>query len=57
VEIRCPITTSVRRLNDRINDYLGEITLADLLNPHPNTIGPVHGTGARHETPAGAKGK
>ena len=31
VEIRCPVTHSVRRLNERINLFLRQVTLADLL--------------------------
>ncbi len=31
---RCPITDSVRSLNGRINDYLGRVTLADLVAGH-----------------------
>jgi Rrf2 family protein len=31
VELRCPVTHSVRRLNERINRFLHEVTLADLL--------------------------
>ena len=33
---RCPITHSVQRLNDRIQGFLGEITLADLVNDSPS---------------------
>ncbi|GJM43982.1 MAG: hypothetical protein DHS20C21_08240 [Gemmatimonadota bacterium] len=31
VGLQCPITHAVQRLNDRIQNFLGEITLADLL--------------------------
>jgi Rrf2 family protein len=31
VVITCPVSHSLRRLNDRINDFLGEVTLADLI--------------------------
>ncbi len=31
---RCPITESVRTLNEQINDYLGRVTLADLIEGH-----------------------
>lgn len=32
VSLRCPITHAVQRLNDRIQNFLGEITLADLIH-------------------------
>ena len=35
----CPITHAVQRLNDRIQNFLGDITLADLMND-PLTAGP-----------------
>ena len=35
VEIRCPVTHSVRRLNERINLFLRQVTLADLLDGNP----------------------
>lgn len=31
VVITCPVSHSLRRLNDRINDFLGQVTLADLI--------------------------
>lgn len=31
VVITCPVSHSLRRLNDRINDFLGGVTLADLI--------------------------
>jgi DNA-binding IscR family transcriptional regulator len=31
---RCPITDSVRVLNGRINEFLGRVTLADLIEGH-----------------------
>jgi Rrf2 family protein len=31
VVVTCPVTSSLRRLNDRINGFLGEITLADMI--------------------------
>jgi Rrf2 family protein len=33
VGLHCPITHSVQRLNERIQGFLGEITLADLIQP------------------------
>lgn len=43
VETRCPVTLSVRRLNDRINLFLREVTLADLIdgNSHGSQVVPV----------------
>jgi Rrf2 family protein len=41
VEVRCPITHSVRRLNDRIQDYLRGITLEHLLSTENDVIVPV----------------
>jgi Rrf2 family protein len=32
VSLHCPITHAVQRLNDRIQGFLGEITLADLIH-------------------------
>jgi len=32
VSLRCPITHAVQRLNERIQSFLGEITLADLIH-------------------------
>ncbi len=40
MEVRCPITKSVRRLNERINDYLREVTLADLMRNEESGLGP-----------------
>ena len=31
VVVTCPVTTSLRRLNDRINGFLSEVTLADMI--------------------------
>jgi len=38
----CPITHSVQRLNERIQAFLGDITLADLMNDPPAGARPVH---------------
>lgn len=38
---RCPVTRSVRILNDRIQEFLGGITLTDLMSNHLDAIGPV----------------
>lgn len=35
VEFHCPITHAVRRLNDRIHRFLGEMSLADLISDAP----------------------
>jgi Rrf2 family protein len=37
VEVQCPVTHSVRRLNERINRFLREVTLDDLLNGKPDS--------------------
>jgi Rrf2 family protein len=42
VENHCPITHSVQRLNERIQAFLGDITLADLMNDPPAGARPVH---------------
>ncbi len=39
VTLHCPITHTVRRLNDRILGFLGEITLADLVD-NPRSAAP-----------------
>lgn len=36
VEVQCPVTHSVRRLNERINRFLREVTLDDLMNGKPD---------------------
>jgi len=43
VETHCPVTHAVRRLNDRVNLFLREVTLADLLHgkPLPPAVVPV----------------
>lgn len=41
VEQSCPITHSVRRLNEQISRYLHEVTLEDLLNGSGEAIAPV----------------
>ena len=41
VEQSCPITHSVRRLNDQISRYLHEVTLEDLMNGTGEAIAPV----------------
>lgn len=41
VVFTCPITGSVRQLNERINEYLREVSLADLMSANANAIGPV----------------
>jgi len=38
---RCPVTRSVRVLNDRIQEFLGGITLRDLMSDNLDVIGPV----------------
>jgi Rrf2 family protein len=38
---RCPVTRSVRMLNDRIQEFLGGITLSDLMSHDLDAIGPV----------------
>jgi len=41
VVVTCPVTRSVRRLNERINEFLEEVTLADLIREDPDAIRPV----------------
>ena len=41
VEVRCPITHSVRRLNDRIQGYLREVTLEHLMQDQNEAFVPV----------------
>ncbi len=43
VEVQCPVTHSVRRLNERINRFLREVTLHDLMTgkPEPPAIVPL----------------
>jgi len=41
VEVRCPITHSVRRLNDRIQEYLRVVTLEHLMEEHSEAFVPV----------------
>ncbi len=38
IEIRCPISSSVRHLNQQISDYLSRVTLADLMRGDLGTI-------------------
>jgi Rrf2 family protein len=45
VVITCPVTHSLRRLNDRIHDFLREVTLADMIR-EGERHGPATG---RHE--------
>lgn len=40
---RCPVTRSVRLLNERIQQFLGGVTLSDLMSDHLDAIGPVSG--------------
>jgi Rrf2 family protein len=44
VVVTCPVTRSLRRLNERIHDLLGEVTLADMIRD-----GRSEGASARHE--------
>lgn len=37
VEVQCPVTHSVRRLNERINHFLREVTLDDLMSGKPDS--------------------
>lgn len=41
VFVRCPVTRSVRALNDRIQEFLGGISLSDLMSDHLDAIRPV----------------
>jgi Rrf2 family protein len=50
VETRCPVTHSVRRLNDRINLFLRQVTLADLLDGKPDASTVVPLSVLRHPT-------
>lgn len=34
VVVTCPVTRSLRQLNDRINGFLSEVTLADMIEDH-----------------------
>jgi Rrf2 family protein len=51
VEIRCPVTHAVRRLNERINSFLRQVTLADLLDGKPESSAVVPVSALRHLTP------
>jgi Rrf2 family protein len=60
VEVRCPVTHAVRHLNDRINLFLREVTLADLLNGRPaaSRVVPISALRRPSDRPGrGAKGK
>ena len=48
VEVRCPVTHSVRRLNERINLFLRQVTLADLLDGKLETPSVVPVSVLRH---------
>jgi len=37
VEVQCPVTHAVRRLNERINRFLREVTLDDLMSGRPDS--------------------
>ena len=50
METRCPVTHSVRRLNDRINLFLRQVTLADLLDGKPDASTVVPLSVLRHPT-------
>jgi Rrf2 family protein len=41
IEVRCPISHSVRNLNLQIRDYLSRVTLADLMGNRVNPIEPA----------------
>ncbi len=41
VFVGCPVTSSVRKLNDRIQEFLANVTLRDLMSDHLGAIGPV----------------
>jgi Rrf2 family protein len=41
LEVRCPISSSVRQLNRQIHDYLSRITLADLMKEDLRAISPT----------------
>jgi Rrf2 family protein len=43
VFVRCPVTRSMRTLNDRIQDFLGGVTLSDLMSGRLDAISPVTG--------------
>ncbi|MGH2569819.1 MAG: RrF2 family transcriptional regulator [bacterium] len=43
VFVHCPVTHSVRTLNDRIQEFLGGISLSDLVSGRLDAIGPVPG--------------
>ena len=60
VEDSCPVTHSVRRLNERINRFLREVTLDDLLAGKPDTapVIPLSVLRSPKERPReGARGK
>lgn len=51
VETRCPVTHSVRHLSERINLFLREVSLADLLDGKPEAPTVVPVSALRHPTP------
>ncbi|MDP6460175.1 MAG: Rrf2 family transcriptional regulator [Gemmatimonadota bacterium] len=40
VQVRCPITDSVRLLNEQIHDYLSRITLTDIVEGRVESVSP-----------------
>lgn len=49
IVVTCPITFSVRQLNGRINDFLSEVTLEDLMSASTNAIAPISTAGFKLE--------
>jgi Rrf2 family protein len=50
--VRCPVTKSVRVLNDRIHAFLERVTLRDLMSDNLDVIGTIGRPAARIETAA-----
>ena len=55
--VRCPVTKSVRVLNDRILAFLERVTLRDLMSDNLDVIGTIGRPPARVESAAAPTGK
>jgi len=56
VELRCPVTHAVRRLNERVNLFLRQVTLADLLDGKPLAPPVIPVSTLTHPLPRAADG-
>jgi Rrf2 family protein len=55
--VTCPITVSVRHLNDRINEFLNEVTVHDLMSASTSAIAPISTAGFKLERRTLLKGE